>query len=603
MKAQLSLMLPLFEGETPASYVSRLATLHHTPPRDFCSDLGMRWPFLCTGHEDQIECLSWLVGLPATQLKKWSARKLSIGRYQVGHTHSSTGVFRRTVTRLCPICAAEALNETGPHGVAQRLEWSVLCLHRCEAHGCALITLPPAPHAHLAYDIATQVRQHQGRIREAAQRPTFLEATGFEAYVCERIHNGPQPDWLHAMDLTNLHRASLRLGAALEGVLSKEVALLGRDDVRGLCQAGFERLRVGAEGLTSALEKLRAQSSAERPYFSADLGPFYHWLREVYDDPSLGQITELTREHIYKTYPVDLNQYVLGEKPQKVIWLTMEQARKRSGFGALFLKKLLGHLQGVSEAEALIRTDVHVDELRDAKAFWATLANLKEAADALAVSPSQVKIMMSLGVLPNIQISSSLRYTKRDAVLKLLRAVEGLPPTKGGGYLPLRDFCRRDGVALPKAVKAFCEGDLDGAVRRGEGRGLHALEVTLDVLKADRAMTLSRDLTLPEAAAYLRINIISIRKLRDAGYLKQIKKRNPDTNHIKSYLTRESISVFERRWVTLGQMAEVEGSEPYHLARKLDRDGAVPIPCVTGFVRVYEREFSWGSDFSCRASK
>ncbi|MBU2867884.1 TniQ family protein [Pacificibacter marinus] len=592
MKAQLSLMLPLIEGETPASFVSRLAALHQTSPRDFCSDLGMRWPFLCTGHEDQVAQLAWLVGQPATQLHRWSARKLSIGRYKVGRTHSSIGVFRRTATRLCPVCAEEALSETGPHGVAQRLEWSALSLHRCETHQCALITLPPAPHAHLAYDVVAQVHQHQGRIREFAQSPTFLEPTAFEAYIRERIYDGPQTDWLHAMDLTNLHRASLTLGAALEGMLSRDVALLGRDDERALCQTGFERLHVGSEGLKAALDRLRAQSMAERPYFSTDLGPFYHWLREVYDDPSLSQITELTREHIYKTYPVDLNQYVLGEKPQKVIWLTMEQARKRSGFGALFLKKLLGHLQGVSEVEALMRTDVHVDELREAKAFWVTLANLKEAADALAVSPSQVKIMMSLGVLPNIQITSSLRYTKREAVLKLLRAVEGLPPTKGGSYLPLRDFCRRDGVALPKAVKAFCEGDLDGAVRRGEGRGLHALEVALDVLKADRAMILSHDLTLPEAAAYLRINIISIRKLRDAGYLKQIKKRNPDTNHIKSYLTRESISAFERRWVTLGQMAEVEGSEPFHLARKLDRDGAVPIPCVTGIARVYEREFS-----------
>ncbi|WP_339696741.1 transposase [Celeribacter baekdonensis] len=293
----------------------------------------------------------------------------------------------------------------------------------------------------------------------------------------------PARSKLTVRGFTNLHRASLSLGAALEGVLSKDVALLGRDDERALCQAGFERLRIGAEGLTAALDRLRAQLTSERPYFSADLGPFYHWLRSVYDDPSLTKITALTREHIFKTYPVDLDQYVLGEKPTNEVWLTMEDARARSGFGAVFLKKLLGHMQGVSEVEALMRTDVHVDELRDAKAFWATLANLKEAADALAVSPSQVKVMMSLGMLPNIQITSSLRYTKRDAVLKLLRAVEGLPPTKGGGYLPLRDFCRRDGVALPKAVKAFCEGDLDGAVRRGEGRGLHALEVALDVLK------------------------------------------------------------------------------------------------------------------------
>ncbi|SDG16746.1 TniQ protein [Celeribacter baekdonensis] len=584
---------PLYEGETPASYVSRLAALHRTPPRDFCSDLGMRWPFLCTGHEDQIAQLAWLVGLPAAQLQRWSARKLSIGRYQVGRTHSSTGVFRRTATRLCPVCAEETLSATGPHGVAQRLEWSVLSLHRCETHGCALITLPPAPHAHLPYDVVAQARQHQGRIRDAAKSPMFLEPTAFEAYVRERIYEGPQADWLQALDLTNLHRASLTLGAALEGLPAREVALMGRGDERSLCQAGFERLCVGAEALTGALDRLRAQSTAERPYFSADLRPFYHWLRSVYDDPSLTKITALTREHIFKTYPVDLDQYVLGEKPTNEVWLTMEDARARSGFGAVFLKKLLGHMQGVSEVEALMRTDVHVDELRDAKVFWATLTNLKEAADALAISPSQVKVLMSLGVLPSIQITSSLRYTKRDAVRKLLKAIEELPPVSAeGGFLPVRAFCRRDGIALPKVIKAFCERTLSGDVRRGQGPGLHALHIEFDAMKSERDISLSQDITLPEAATYLRINIISIRKLRDAGYLKQIQKRNPDTNHVKSYLTLESIRAFERRWITLGQMAEVEGSEPYHLARKLDRDGAVPISCFTGFVRVYEREFS-----------
>ena len=173
------------------------------------------------------------------------------------------------------------------------------------------------------------------------------------------------------------------------------------------------------------------------------------------------------------------------------------------------------------------------------------------------------------------------------------KAIEELPPVSAeGGFLPVRAFCRRDGIALPKVIKAFCERTLSGDVRRGQGPGLHALHIEFDAMKSERDISLSQDITLPEAATYLRINIISIRKLRDAGYLKQIQKRNPDTNHVKSYLTLESIRAFERRWITLGQMAEVEGSEPYHLARKLDRDGAVPISCFTGFVRVYEREFS-----------
>jgi hypothetical protein len=590
MSAPLVLALPLVEGETLHGYVSRNATLFEITPRDFCTDLGMRWPFLCSGHDDQIERLAWLIDHPRESLQRWSAQRLSIGRYRVGRTHSSTGVFRRTATRLCPICVEDALTTTGPHGVFKLLEWSVLCLHRCHKHGCALVPLPPATHSNLTYDVVSQVQLHEAEVRDAAQRGEMLSPTSFEAYVRQRIWEGPQADWLNALDLTNLHRASQSLGAALEGVSNQTLATIGRDDERALCQRGFEALQAGPESFTAAMEHLRSQSTAERPYYSADLGPFYHWLREVYDDPSIAEMTRLSRQHIFRTYPVDLDKDVFGERPTQEIWLTMEDARKRSRFGAVFLKKLLGHMKGVPEVEALKRTDVHVDEIAEILAFWEGLVNFKDAASRLAITPAQVKALMKLGVLPSIQITSSLRYTQSKAVDALLGVVEQVPTAKpDDGFLPLRAFCRRDGVSLPNVVKAFTDGALDGAVMRAEGSGLHALHVALNALSSDRNASLTRHLTLPEAAAYLRINIMAIRKLRDAGHLTQIQQRNPDTNHLKNYLTQDSIKAFEQKWITLGQLAEAGGVEPYHLARRLDRGGVATMPCVTGFVRVYER--------------
>lgn len=49
----------------------------------------------------------------------------------------------------------------------------------------------------------------------------------------------------------------------------------------------------------------------------------------------------------------------------------------------MFLKQLLGHLDGISEEDALKRTDVHVDEIKRAKSYWKTLINLKRAASDL----------------------------------------------------------------------------------------------------------------------------------------------------------------------------------------------------------------------------
>ncbi len=134
MRSPLNPILPLIKGETPSGYVSRVARLYRTTPRDLCSDLGMRWPFLCSGHEDQLERLAWLTGQDCSVLKMWSATKLAAGRYRVGRTHSSTGVFRRTASRFCPLCVSEARTQSGEHGIYELLEWKVLSLHRCEKH-------------------------------------------------------------------------------------------------------------------------------------------------------------------------------------------------------------------------------------------------------------------------------------------------------------------------------------------------------------------------------------------------------------------------------------------------------------------------------------
>ena len=213
--------LLLFEGETQTSYVSRLAAYHGTSPRDFSSDLGMRWPSICSGRDNHLAQLARLTGASFDQLKFWSPVKMTIGRYKVGATVSSVGAFRRTAIRVCPLCALEAGGRDGPSGFFQLLEWSVTCLHRCATHGVALCTLPAAPTSHETYDVVGQLSRHITIVNEAAARAQVFESNGFETYVRHRVYQGSQDDWLRTLDLTHLHRACLTLGAMIELDLSR----------------------------------------------------------------------------------------------------------------------------------------------------------------------------------------------------------------------------------------------------------------------------------------------------------------------------------------------------------------------------------------------
>jgi len=501
------------------------------------------------------------------------------------------GTLRRTAVRLCPKCVARSLSEVGPHGVHQLLEWSLVCIDRCDEHRCPLITLPRAENSHATYDFVARVLAHRDDVFKAADRSVELPEIGFETYVRRRLRDGVAEDWLKELDLTLLHRGSLSLGAALCGVKVKRMQDLPETRTRELCQAGFQSLVEGPDAYRDALSSLYDSGNAERPYYSADFGVHFRWLREVRNAPEIEALASIARAHVFARYPTRPGKKVFDKLPPEQVWLTIDQARKRLGFGAVFLKKLLGYLDRVPEEKALKRTDVHVDEISKVRTFWDGLVNLKDSAGLLGLMPSQVKGLQNRGVLKTIRITSTLRYLSRVEVMNLIDQVQRLPKVlPGRSVAPLNVFCREKGIPLAQVVDLWARGGLEGQICRGDGVGLRAIEVDWDAICPRNTVELSRDITLPEAARYLKINVAAIRHLRDQAILSEIRKLNADTNHHKHYITKASIQAFEQSFVTLGQMAEKQKLAPIHLARKLDVQGIAPIPCGGALVRVYSRK-------------
>lgn len=578
------------EGETHTSFAARLAALHKSSPRDFYSDLGLRWPFLCTGYPEQLDQLAWLTGNDLNQLSLYCPSKIGRGRYRVGKTISTTGAFRRAQVRVCPRCVVDAFERSGRSGLFQLLEWSVCCLYRCQQHGIGLMALPLARTSHETYDVVAQVLQHLPAIREAADGAMLFDPTDFETYVRHRIWTGAQDDWLRGLDLTQLHRACLSLGVMLAGMPEDDIGRIPQHLQREACQLGLTGLSGGPERLREDIERLRTTSGRSRPNAASDLGVFYRWLQSNHAVPAVADIVTFVREHILKTYPITHKGRILGRSPEAISCITFDQARKRTGLGVALTKRVLCHLQKRPFEDAQGITEINLIDLERVQNFWSELCNLKQASAMLALQPKQVKDLMRLGALRTVRFGSALRYLRRSDVEDCIADVEKMPRLDTNiGFVPLKDFCRLKGIPLAKVLAEWRFGHLDGFVRRIKGAGLHQIAIGSDAMCDRRTVFLTRDLTLRETAAYLRISVISIRKLRDAGLLAQIQKRNPDTNHQRNYICQASIEDFERRFATLGQVSERCQVAPIHLARRLDRDGIATINHVDGMVRVYRK--------------
>lgn len=596
MSRPLTVTLPLVEGETPSGYVSRLSRLYETPPRNFCTSLGLHWPSLCTGKHEELGRLAWLTDNDLNLFARWSAPDSSKGMYRVGKTTATQSIFRRTLTRCCPKCVLEARNGYGEHGIFELLEWKVLSLSWCAIHQAKLISLPAVPYSHEAYDFVEQVIQNWPQITNASNCTDQYPVTDFEKYVRSRIYSGHEADWLFTLDLTNLHSACFTLGATLAEADLSNAKKSGVRKRHELLNAGFMSLTNGPNGLRNTLEKLHKHQMDRRQHYSSTLGPFYHWLNETHQEDSISQIVETTREHILETYPIPSSQKVLGCQPRKEALLTIEAARRRTGFGAVFLKRLLGHIAGADEETALLRCHVTTAEISALQTFWSRLFNLKEAASALSIRTDQIKTLMRRGVLSEIHISSSLRYALKEEVINLQSRISELSEISGErGFLPIRLFCRNRGTPLAEVVRVFLSGQSPHQFRRGQGSGIPSLEISLEFSISASTSNHKSDMVLADVAKHLKIGIGSVRLLRDEGHLKAVVGLNNDTNHKKTFITWESIQFFEAKFTTLGQLASRQGKAAIHLARELDKNGFSPLTCANRIVRVYDKSIDFSN--------
>lgn len=384
---RLGLRLPLIDGEMPASLVSRLARLHGTNPRDFCSDMGLQWPHICSAHREQLSRLAKLADVSSARLIRWSGPLISPCRYRVGDDIASTGVFRRAVTRICPRCVVEG-QANGLHvGPFQKIEWLVQSIHVCADHHTALLKLPNAKHAHDTYDLLAQVERHQALIQRASDSDESSCSTEFEDYVLSRIHGRAATSWLSSLELQHLQRGSLTLDTVLLFGSNENSAALDAARSRAALDRGYNVLVGGPEQLSAALVELKLAYQTERPYFSTDMGAFYTWLKSEVEEPKLEEMRHVVRSFITDNYPLRPGVEILGEEINKGKRLTFADARQVSGIARARMVTTLGHLRPAAQEATGVVTDVSVEDIKTVGEFWSSHSNLKDAAARLGLHP------------------------------------------------------------------------------------------------------------------------------------------------------------------------------------------------------------------------
>ena len=154
--ARLYPTLTYGEGETPASFVSRLAGLHGAgSARRFCGDLGLDFRGIVDGRPQALSDLAGLAGASLGALRRNSIFREASGGFVLRGERLLKSSLRRGRLHVCPECLKSdiATGDLFPEIAARgRVTWLVTPVRTCPIHGMALVEAA-ASDAHTSHDL------------------------------------------------------------------------------------------------------------------------------------------------------------------------------------------------------------------------------------------------------------------------------------------------------------------------------------------------------------------------------------------------------------------------------------------------------------------
>lgn len=620
MSGILHPILPMGDGETTASYVSRLARLHRRPSAwQFCSELGLQLRGLAYGSPVDLARLSRLTGIATSAFEANAIRTVG-NRLTFRGEELRPYSFTRGYTQVCPLCleadrrAAPELGDLAPFG---RVAWRVACARTCHEHDVRLVPVAfDKTHAkvrNLRHDFQSLIDPTADRISALLPQTHPQTPSPLERYVHDRLMDGSKVgSWLDMVPVYAVLRACISIGTV--AMLGRKASYRSLDDhtLASAEQAGFDILVGGRKkfaaflsGLTDAYYKEnKTLNSRHKAY-----GRVYTWMSTIKSDPGFGAFIEAFRDHLSET-ALSTRVYTAPGP-----WTNDPATVLRQGEPKL-----------TAIRSACIEYGLHRKRLRKLlllhgfiDADHANLPDSRVTFDAAAAAPLLRELADSV---PFSQVATQIGARGTD-VQRLVEAGWLKPIVGGGRGGPLAKYAfRPDDVAAFQA-RLFrsdepdrpCPGEpvsLEAAARstrcpmteivalalarKLKWVGRSSAGLTLDDLLVD-LHEVRRHAHRPDSD-YLRattvatgfgIRVPHVRSLVDAGLLSGQTRRNPMTRVTSHMISATSVRRFRETFIHANQISDLARVDAYSVRAFLENSRLVPDLSADAYGRSFYR--------------
>lgn len=586
--------VPLGAGETPASFVSRLAALHRTSARDICLDMATTFQKVVDGDPTALAIVAAKASADPAALIENAFVKTGERRYTFRGEELTRDDLRRATVVVCPKCLAEDLAgapTSRPQVVAyQRARWPIAALKTCAIHLAPLVVvdkdMTPSTLHDWSHHVGKVLPFLPRMVAEAGTRPL----TAFETYVLFRAEGGPiRGGWIDGLPLHVAVAACELFGAVAVFGRTPNLKTLTDEQWRQAGAAGFDIVADGKPGIELFLEDLQAsypytRAGTEGP--QAIFGRIYQVLEFGSEDPAYDPLRDVVGQFILGNFPVGPGDVVFGNPVETRRLHSIRSLSMETGLHPKRLRKLL------SSAEML---PPNADDLADGNCLFdaeravslaqaaapATLS-VRDAGTYLNAPRVQRDMLYRSGILvPRIKASdhgAADLFAPEDLDAFLARLLAGAETIVAAGehQYGIPEAARRANCSSEEVVRAILDGEIERKWLLAGERGYMA--VLVDVRDV-RGMVRGADLpglTSQALADRLRVADKVTRKLIAGGHLRTVTAINPVNRCPVAIVPTEDIERFEAEFVTLFALARQQGRHHMAVKKELDAAGVKP---------------------------
>ena len=585
--------MPLCVGETPASFVSRLAARNAPSAREFCLDFGTTFQKVVDGDPAALAIVAAKGSVDPAALAAYAFTKTGERRYVFCGEVLVRNSLRRAAVAVCPKCLTEDIAAAPllrPHLAAfGRAIWQIDAVKTCPVHSSPLVVIVDDQTPNTMHDFAYHVGNAISRIERLAGQVECRQLTGLENYVVTRLDGGRNSPFLDTLELHAAIKFAEMVGAVEMFGRTPNLKELSDEDWRRAGAAGFVIAADGPASFGTFLNGLQATfdysgSGNEGP--QALFGRLYQWLEFGADDAAYNPVRDVIARHIPGHLPLAAGDTVFGRPVEVRTLHSIRSLHLETGLHPKRLRKLL-RAAGITDASQDPLVDANVIFPSEEASRVITRAqgalSLPDAGEYLNAPRVHRALLVQAGFLVPCLSATAFgavdQFAIEDLDAFLERLLDGahVVTEPKAGQVDIPAAAKRACCSAAEIVRFVLDKKLKWVGRKAGVEGYLSVLVTLEEI---RGLVRGEDhggLTPYQVACQLGVTDRVARALIKHGQLATVSTVNPINRCPQVVVMPAEVARFQREYVSLFGLAKQQERHFRKLKQELDEAGVEPV--------------------------